>query len=333
MDKRTREILADWIFSFANEKDPVKLVFGGGETLLKFREFFDFVRMLYNQAQKHGIKLSIDAGTNGVLVDESILPECARLNINLDFSIDGDAHCHDRFRKDKNGRPTHHVALKNWRAYKDLTRGSGTASSIQSVFTGHCRLGEILGFWESQGERLVNVNVQQPSRFTGDGDDDAWEARRRAYLRDFKEIAEGLASTLTIPGFLSDFSGPHPLYKLWSDIFMDRSPSTCGAGVDTLGVTAAGDFYPCETFAGDRSWNLGNVFDGPDEEKINLFQASRQKALQACGQCESGKLCPGACFKAGDDGEIMVNSKGGCGFMKDIIAIARDSYALMKEKF
>ncbi len=187
-------------------------------------------------------------------------------------------------------------------------------------------------FWENQGEKIVNINVQQPSRFVECENDTEWDKRRRAYLEDFKKIAYELATVLTIPGFLSDFSGPQSLYKIWNDIFLGTSVSPCGAGINTLGVTASGDLYPCETFIGNNFWKLGDIFNGIDEKKLQTFQASRKSVLEACKECETGSLCGGGCFKAGQGDEIILNSEGGCLFMKEIIKIARDSYSMMEEE-
>lgn len=326
--------LTGWIFYFPKNKEKVSLIFGGGETLLKFQQFFKFVRHLYREAEKHGTQLSIDVGTNGVLIDERILDTCAKYRINLDFSIDGGEETHNRYRKDRNGRPTYRTALKNWQYYKKLAGASTVpiACTVQSVFTGRASLGDMLKSMQKQGERIVNINVQQPSRFVNCENDKEWDKRRRAYLEGFKKTAGQLAGVLTIPGFLSDFSGPQSLYKLWQDIFTGKPASPCGAGIDTLGVTPSGGLYPCETFIGNNHWRLGDIFNGPDDKKLQTFQARRGSALEACKGCETAPLCRGGCFKAGQGDEIALNSEGGCLFMKEIIKIARESYASLREQ-
>ena len=334
MKEKVWRKLTERIFTYPEKKETVSLIFGGGETLLKFKSFFEFVRHLHKQAEAHDVRLSMDVGTNGVLIDESILDSCAKYKINLDFSIDGSRETHDRYRKDKNGHPTHERALKNRMYYKQLAQRSTVpiACTVQSVFTGHSSLKEILKYWEKQGEKIVNINVQQPSRFVDTENDKEWEKRRQAYLEGFKEIAYELADVLTIPGFLSGFSGPQSLYNLWKDIFLGTSISPCGAGINTLGVSPSGDVYPCETFIGNDYWKLGDIFNGINEHKLLTFQASRNRALQVCSGCETGSLCRGGCFKAGQKDEIVINSEGGCLFMKELIKIARDSYSSMKEQ-
>lgn len=334
MNENVQRKLAERIFSYPNKKDTVSLIFGGGETFLKFEPFLNFVRHFHEEAKKHDVRLSIEVGTNGTAVDKDMLDACAKYRINLEFSIDGSAETHNRFRKDKSGGHTHERALKNWKYYKKITKDlpNPPACSIQSVYTGYSSLQDVLTYWEEQGEKILNVTVQEPSRFLDDQAEKEWEERRRAYLEDYKEIAFELASNLTIPGFLSDFSGPHSLYKIWKDIFTENSASPCGAGIDTLGVTPSGDLYPCETFIGNQYWKLGDINNGPDEKKLQIFQDSRRRVLEPCKDCETGPLCCGGCFKTGRGNEIIINSKGGCDFMKEMIKIGEDSYSLMKEQ-
>jgi radical SAM protein with 4Fe4S-binding SPASM domain len=159
------------------------------------------------------------------------------------------------------------------------------------------------------------------------------EKIRQAYLDEFRVIAFELADAHTIPGFLSDFSGPLSLYQIWKDLFSGRHKSLCGAGFDTLGVDASGDLYPCETFVGREFWKLGNIFRGIDEKKLRAFQREHINALKFCTDCDIVNLCQGGCLAAGQDRDIVVNSKGGCEFMKEVIKISQHSYAKMREQF
>jgi uncharacterized protein len=324
--------LADFIFTFPKKKDPVHLWVEGGETLLQFKEFFKFVQLLQKKAEIHGNKLTIETSTNGVIIDKKILDACARHKIDLTFSIDGSQKNHDRFRKEKDGSPTHQTALENWTYYKKITRNYPVACNVQSVYTGHSSLSDILDFWADQGEKMVNIVVQQPSRFLNNQKESLWKKRRKTYLSDFRKKARELAAENTIPGFLSEYSGPSSLYQIWKDLFLEDSISHCGAGFDTLGVDASGNLYPCETFIGRDYWKLGNIFQGINKNKIQEFQTRYNHTMKTCKNCEIVSWCQGGCLAAGQDQEIVVNSKGGCEFMKEVIHISRKSYLLMKEQ-
>jgi len=332
MKEKVWKKLTELIFNYPQKKDLVSLWIEGGETLLQFKEFFEFVQLLHKKAKEHEVQLFIKTSTNGVLIDQKILDSCAEYRIDLNFSIDGSKKIHDRFRKEKNGSPTHQIALKNWQYYKKITRNSPVACSVQSVFTGYSSLPDILDFWANQGEKMVNIVIQEPSRFINDDEEKLWEKRRQTYLKDFKKKAYELAAKNTIPGFLSDFSGPSALYHSWKDLFIGGSSSPCGAGFDTLGVDSSGDLYPCETFIGRKYWKLGNIFRGIDEKKLQQFQTGYNNSIKTCHGCDIVNLCQGGCLAAGRDREIVVNSKGGCEFMKEVIKISKNSYALMKEQ-
>ncbi|MCP4215473.1 MAG: radical SAM protein [bacterium] len=343
MKKVTSLKLAEWIFRAPQKNKSVSLCFEGGETLLKFKEFIEYVQYLNSLAKTHNVTLSIDVGTNGVLLDKDIMETCAANNIGLSFSIDGSEETHDLCRKDHQGDKTQQKALENWKLFKEISRNSPNPviCRIQSVYSGHSDLEEVLEFWHTQGERIVNVNIQHPSRFVAGQNLEDLEKRRQRYLESFKKIAYQKAALLTIPTFLTDFKGPNALYKIWKDIFLGTSVTPCGAAVNTLGVTAEGDLYPCETFIGSPTdqgrgsfWKMGDVFNGLDYEKIKTFLNARNRVLTECDDCDTGHLCRGGCFAAGEkDDEISLNRVGGCGFMKEIIHIARESYAGMKEQF
>ncbi len=336
MEKEVRDKLAERFFSYPDKNEKVSLLFEGGETLLKYREFFDFVLLLTTQAREKGVPLSITVVTNGVFIDDIIPGTCAELGIDLTFSIDGHPEPHDKNRKDAHGNPTHNRAFENWKYYKQCTQNlpNPVACSVQSVYTGDCTLQEMLSFWEQQNEGIVDITLQEPSRFLGKegAENSSWDTRRRKYLEELKELAFRLAETYTVPRFLSDYKGPRSLYKMWKDIFLGTEISPCKAGIDTIGVTASGDLYPCEIFIGTPHRRLGDIFTGPDEPALEAFRQSRARALETCLDCDAGPLCRGGCFKPGPEGDVSVNSAGGCAFMKEVIDIAQQSCANLKEE-
>ncbi len=101
MKDNTWKKLTGWIFADPGKNEKVSLCIEGGETLLKFKPFFEFVQYLYKQAEKQDVQLSIDVGTNGVFFEKNILDSCAKYRIGLNFSIDGNEETHNRYRKDK----------------------------------------------------------------------------------------------------------------------------------------------------------------------------------------------------------------------------------------
>jgi len=70
----------------------------------------------------------------------------------------------------------------------------------------------------------------------------------------------------------------------------------CGAGVNYLTVSTAGDFYLCHRFNEDETENFGNVKDGLRLERLDEIANFRNAAAEPCNSCWMKEWCAGGCF-------------------------------------
>ena len=239
----------------------VRIAFGCGETFMRFYEFMEFVEYLESLAAARGVSLNLQVSTNGLLLNAERCDICAQHRISLSFSIDGPPHIHDGVRGDTDGRPTHHRAMENWKRYRALSLRlpDPPACNVLSVIHDKSRLLEVAQYWRQEEVPIFDAVVQEPPPGRHEGVHKSWQRRRAAFLEDFRTLAMAEAERLSIPGFLSDYSGPSLLLFQWKDLFLEIPRTGCGAGTSELAVDAQGNIYPCEGFVGYPQWILGTV--------------------------------------------------------------------------
>jgi len=72
--------------------------------------------------------------------------------------------------------------------------------------------------------------------------------------------------------------------------------SGCGAGVEYLVVTPAGDIYPCHQFVGENEFLMGNIYnDQLNGEIKQRFINNRLWNKEDCLRCWARYFCGGGC--------------------------------------
>jgi uncharacterized protein len=75
----------------------------------------------------------------------------------------------------------------------------------------------------------------------------------------------------------------------------------CGAALSLLGVSPNGDIYPCNDFAGDQLFHMGNISDDSLDEILGkytlkrYFMQSDYSAIEGCSECDLKDLCFEGC--------------------------------------
>ncbi len=312
----------------------VSTSFGCGETFLHFDEFMCLVEYLESLARDRKVGLSIHVSTNGLALDEERLMRLAQHRISLAFSIDGPAHIHDRCRKDIDGNPTHQRIMDNWKIYRELSLNlpKPPSCNVQSVIHDHSRLKDVAEYWFEQGVPIIDTAIQGPLPAYMNRSFDGWQTRRDDYLEDFKTLAMAAAKRMNVPTFLSDYAGPSMLLFHWRDLFLRKPKGSCGAGIRMLAVDAHGNLYPCDGFIAYPKWITGTVSKGINRDHVLDFQHKRRELIVTCETCEANVLCTKGCCASSPDTDLVLNSDGGCDFMKKIVNISQESYELLKKK-
>jgi uncharacterized protein len=320
--------LSDLIVALSPPDSRIDLEFGGGETFLRFREAMQFLDHLRRLAAGRKIRVDARILTNGTVMTPPQLQECLERKITLYFSIDGPAFRHDAFRKFPNGRPTHRIALENWRRYRELVGNAAgpPECAVATVIAGDARLPEIAQFWREQGVKQFKALPAEPSRFLPSGELQEWQGRRDQYLQDLRALAFSEADRLRGRDFETEYEGPLGILLSWRRLKGGAPHRACGAGYSMLAVDVDGKLFPCQGFVGFEGRSIGDIHSGVDAAKLEEFRAARLKAQAECKTCWAGFLCNGGCCAGDPEFGVVLDTWNGCELTKAHVEIAVESF-------
>ena len=133
---------------------PFSVVLHGGEPLLlgaeRLASLFAGLRRALGEA------CGISVQTNGVLLTEAILDVCAGHGATISVSIDGPAEIHDRFRKDRAGRPTHASVITGIRTLQSHRHGLHLFSGVLAVVEPTSDPGTVYNYFRDLGTPSVD---------------------------------------------------------------------------------------------------------------------------------------------------------------------------------
>ena len=315
----------------ANDVPEVTFNWHGGEPLILgldfYRKALEFEKMYAGDKVVHNT-----LQTNGTL----ITPEWAKFFHDNDFligiSLDGPKEVHDKYRKDKGGKPTFDRVMQGLHYLQDGGVEFNTMSTVNKASEGHGL--EVYQFMKSLGSHYMQFmpvveHVKYPLDAKGQPD-----KKQRAFIVDPKEpgaqIAYWSVSDIGFGKFLCD------IFDYWvrNDVgqyFVNEFDATlanyCGAQpgtcvfASTCGGNAViehnGDLYPCDHFVyTDRL--LGNITEHTIRElmetrEMMTFGIDKRTTLpKQCRKCEHLFVCNGECpkhrFNVTEKGETGLNA-------------------------
>jgi uncharacterized protein len=96
----------------------------------------------------------------------------------------------------------------------------------------------------------------------------------------------------------------HPVNFFHFNLELNRGPclakrlTGCGAGVEYLAVTPAGDIYPCHQLVGQPQFKMGDVRTGLVDANIRNQFVQNTIVYKECRSCWSRFYCGGGCHAA-----------------------------------
>jgi uncharacterized protein len=320
--------LTDLVAAMSAGWNRVEVEFGGGETFLRFKEAMLFLDRLRRLVGEKRIRVDARILTNGTAATPEQLRECLARRISLTFSIDGPQTEHDAFRQFPDGKPTHRLALENWRRYCELVNGVADppGCEVSAVIAGDSRLADVARFWREQGVKRFKAIPAEPSRFLGPQELEAWQTRRDRYLQDMKTLAFAEAERLRGREFESEFEGPLGILGSWRRLSRGAPYRVCGAGNSIIAVDALGNLFPCQGFAGFAQRSIGDVHSGVLPAKLQEFRATRLRVQDSCNGCWARFLCDGGCCAGDPEAGVVLDYWNGCEFTRAHAEIAIQSY-------
>jgi uncharacterized protein len=264
----------------------------GGEPTLAGVEFFERAVALQKQYGRDGQAVSNALQTNATLLDDRWCRLFREYNFLLGVSLDGPEALHDRYRCNKQGKPTWKKVMQGI----ELLRKNRVEFNILCVLSAANveHPAELYKFFRSLGVEHIQyiplaefdglglpqpftITPEQYGRFLCATFDLWWPDRRKVRIRFFDNLAEALAG---------------------------MKPGTCTMHetCDSYCVVEYnGDVYPCDFFV-EQGWKLGNVNSDSfaeisrRQQRYN-FAAKKTLAHPECQACEFSPVCHGGCPK------------------------------------
>jgi uncharacterized protein len=290
MTEETLERLIDG-FTFYSYPHSV-FAWQGGEPTLAGPAFFEKAVELQQRCGRPGQSVSNALQTNAMLLDERWCRLFRQYSFLLGVSLDGPEDLHDKYRYNKQGKPTWKRVMQSIELLQRekvefnilcvLSKANvGRPAELYRFFRGlgvqHIQYIPLAEF-DGLGQPLpFTITAEEYGRFLCETFDLWWPDRRKVRIRFFDNIAEAVAGMK--PGNCT-------LHE------------TCDSYVV---VEYNGDVYPCDFFV-ERSWRLGNInVDSFTEiarrQQRYRFAAKKTVPHPECQVCEYQSICHGGCPK------------------------------------
>lgn len=306
MDERMLEtVIREYIA--ASDVPEVRFNWHGGEPLVLGLDFFRRAVAL-ERKYAGGKTIANTLQTNGVLLDREWAAFLREENFLVGISIDGPQDLHDRYRKDRGGRPSFERVLRGLEWLHRYDVAFNTMTTVNRASEGRGR--EVYRFLKALGSRYMQfmpvVEFVQP--FSGESlfriVPPSWKGAEMApwsvgacafgqFLCDiFDEWVRRDVSQYFVGQFdaaLASWCGVRPGICVFSE--------TCGG---CAVVEHNGDVYPCDHFVYPR-YRLGNIAEQPlrtlmESDAAVRFGTDKRNGLPAsCRRCQWLFACHGEC--------------------------------------
>jgi len=268
---------------------------GGEPTVLGL----DYFRKIVSLQRKHcppGRRITNGMQTNGTLLDESWCRFLAAERFSVGISIDGPAEMHDRYRLNRNGDPSHRLAMRGYELLREHRIHHDILCVINAENVRHP--GSIYRFFKRIGAKYLGFLPLVELQAGAEGGVTSRTVRAEDFgsflCTIFDEWVGGDVGRIEVQIFeeaaRTAFGREHSLC-----VFR----RTCG---DIPVIERNGDFYSCDHFV-DPEHRIGNIGQKPLVELLEsktqrAFGLAKQEALpRGCRECDVLDQCNGGCPK------------------------------------
>ncbi|NDV77408.1 anaerobic sulfatase-maturation protein [Dysgonomonas sp. 511] len=290
----TEELLEEFIEQYLNSQTQPEVLFTwhGGEALMRNIGFY---KKALELQRKYGRGRHIEncLQTNGTLLTDEWCRFFKENNFLIGISIDGPQHCHDKYRKTRDGRPSFYNVMKGI----SLLKKHGVEFNVMGVVNDYnvdYPL-EFYNFFKSIDCRYIQF---APIVETEDGQPASWNVPAEKWgdflIAIFDEWVKQDVGKYYIQYFdstLANWVGEKPGVCILA--------KTCGhAGV----MEFNGDVYSCDHFVYPE-YKLGNIRKDTltgmmySDRQIKFGNDKYEKLPSTCKDCEFLFACYGECPK------------------------------------
>ena len=279
----------DFLIANSGNRRNLELDFFGGEPLLNFDAVKQIVAYARTQEKIHNKNFRFTLTTNGLNINDEVIEFADREISNVVLSLDGRKEVHDRFRKTNAGTGSYDLVVPKFREFVSK-RGDksyyirGTFTHFNTDFTKDLFHMADLGFTQLSMEPVV-CSPDDPCALTEEDLPVLFEQYELLAKKMLKRHKEG--KPITFYHYMIDLEHGPCIYKRISG---------CGSGTEYLAVTPWGELYPCHQFVGDKTFSMGNVWEGVTNDAIRQnFARCNAYSRQECKNCWAQLYCSGGC--------------------------------------
>jgi len=268
-----------------------KFIWHGGEPLLAGLRFYEEVVAVQDEMARDGFKSANALQTNATLLEDDWIDFFREHSFGVGSSLDGLPHLHDAKRRSKAGSGTYHAVVEKLIRAKERGLTPGVICMITA---------ESLPFIEEIYANLKSLDLpftMSPITPTDCGPLSGLLLPNQytdALIRLFDCWFDDQNPTISV----------NPPHSVLMGIIYGGLPLYCSADDSCLSKFISflpdGTVYPCNRFAGNPDFFLGNIMDSDlkdvlnGESRIRLLQRTRENIV-SCSDCENSLMCRGGC--------------------------------------
>lgn len=286
---------------FLPNANSYKLDFAsGGEPLLNQQFLFNSLVRMKENFEKNDKKLMIWLCTNGTCKDIDIVKKLSHLGVQIGISLDGDEKLQNEIRVYKNGAGTYQDVINfinHIQTSQDIKRISKQLWGLAVISTKTHSLVELHNHHKNIGFQSLQM---KPVRLSKENDL-SFNKHNLGHLKEivseyldflYDKVKENVFQDIMMIANENDFIG-----KLFLRI-INQTPITmrCYAGRAKVSIAANGKVYPCDSFIGNEEFCLGDIWNGLDSDKRNLFFHQNVDNKKTCQNCWIKYICGGDCY-------------------------------------
>ncbi len=318
----------DFLIENSGNRRNLEVDFFGGEPLMNFEVVKGIVKYARSIEKEHNKNFRFTLTTNGVNIDQEVIDFANEQCHNVVLSLDGRKETNDRFRVTPSGKGSYDTIVPKFKQLVDA-RGDrgyymrGTFTHYNPDFVNDVMHMYELGFTELSMEPVVCA----PGDKCALTKDDIY-----VVLKEYERLGEIMMTEkkkgkgFTFYHYMIDLSHGPCIYKRISG---------CGAGTEYFAVTPTGELYPCHQFVSDKSFKMGDIWNGIDNlKRLDEFKLTNVYARKECADCWAKLYCSGGCAANAyhATGSIHGVYEQGCELFKKRIECAIAMQAAMEEE-
>ncbi|MBE6050386.1 MAG: radical SAM protein [Clostridium sp.] len=286
MSQEVADKTLEWFVNQAKEAKHLNLHLFGGEPLVNVPLVKYIVGRVKELEKKYDKKIFMNICTNGTIMNDEILQLIKENEIGLQISIDGPKEIHDHFRPTAEGGSSYDLIVKNLeKIFAEIDKNAIIPrSTISRGVTDVCGIVNHL-----LNEMKFNSTFFIPAMGCGGisyGLEDVPKL-----CTEYDKLIEIFLSKLRKGEEFNIFPMISEIDAIGKGI---RRIYGCGAGIGFASVDTKGNLYPCMRFTNNKNYNLGNVNEGFNSKRNELFDRTVYNRKD-CKTCWARHLCGGAC--------------------------------------